>query len=53
MKTKDIQEMGKVWEEQAKAQFRNEKVSKVNIEETEDEVEMKRIGLEQFKTGNY
>lgn len=53
MKTKDIQEMGKVWEEQAKAQFGNEKVSKVNIEETEDEVEMKRIGLEQFKTGNY
>ncbi len=53
MKTKDIKEMGKVWEEQAKAQFGNEKVSKVNVEETEDEVEMKRIGLEQFKTGNY
>lgn len=53
MKTNDIKEMGKVWEEQAKAQFGNEKVSKVNIEQTEDETEMKRIGLEQFKTGNY
>lgn len=53
MKTKDIQEMGKVWEEQAKAQFGNEKVSKVNIEKTEDTEEMSRIGLEQFKTGNY
>ena len=53
MKTKDIKQMGKVWEEQAKAQFGNEKVSKANIEETTDEVEMKRIGLKQFKTGNY
>lgn len=53
MKTKDIKEMGKVWETQAKAQFGNEKVSKVNIEQAEDENEMKRIGLKQFKTGNY
>jgi len=53
MKTKDIKEMGKVWEEQAKAQFGNEKVSKVNVEQTEDTTEMNRIGLEQFKTGNY
>ena len=53
MKTKDIKAMGKVWEEQAKAQFGNEKVSKVNIEKTEDTKEMSRIGLEQFKTGNY
>lgn len=53
MKTKDIKAMGKVWEEQAKAQFGNEKVSKVNIEKTEDTEEMSRIGLEQFKTGNY
>ena len=53
MKTKDIKAMGKVWEEQAKAQFGNEKVSKVNIEQTEDTIEMNRIGLEQFKTGNY
>jgi len=53
MKTKDIKAMGKVWEEQAKAQFGNEKVSKVNIEQTEDTTEMNRIGLEQFKTGNY
>lgn len=53
MKTKDIKQMGKVWEEQAQAQFGNEKVSKVNIEKTEDTEEMSRIGLEQFKTGNY
>ena len=53
MKTKDIKQMGKVWEEQAKAKFGNEKVSKANIEQTEDKEEMSRIGLEQFKTGNY
>ena len=53
MKTKDIKQMGKVWEEQAKTQFGNEKVSKVNIEQTEDKEEMNRIDLEQFKTGNY
>lgn len=53
MKTKDIKEMGKAWEEQAKAQFGNEKVSKVKIEQTEDEEEFKRVGLTQFKTGNY
>ena len=56
MKTKDIKEMGKVWEEQAKAKFGNEKVSKADIKQTkdnEDIEEMKRIGLKQFKTGNY
>ena len=53
MKTKEIKEMGKVWEEQAKTQFGNEKVSKANIEQTEDTEEMSRIGLGQFKTGNY
>ena len=53
MKTKDIKAMGKVWEEQAKAQFGNEKVSKVKTEQTEDEEELKRVGLTQFKTGNY
>ena len=53
MKTKDIKEMGKVWEKQAKAQFGNEKVSKVKTEQTEDEEEFKRVGLTQFKTGNY
>lgn len=53
MKTKDIQEMGKVWEEQAKAQFGNEKVSKTDFKQTEDNEEMTRIGLEQFKTSNY
>lgn len=53
MKTKDIKEMGKVWEEQSKAQFGNEKVSKVDIKQTEENEEMTRIGLEQFKTSNY
>lgn len=53
MKTKDIKEMGKVWEEQAKAQFGNEKVSKADFKQTEDEEKMTRIGLEQFKTSNY
>lgn len=53
MKTKDIKQMGKVWEEQAKAQFGNEKVSKFDIKQTEDNEEMIRIGLEQFKTSNY
>lgn len=53
MKTKDIKEMAKTWEEQAKAQFGNEKISKTNIEETEDKEEMARIPLKQFKTGNY
>ena len=52
----DIKEMGKVWEEQAKAKSGNEKVSKADIKQTkdnEDIEEMKRIGLKQFKTGNY
>ena len=53
MKTKDIKQMGKVWEEQAKAQFGNEKVSKADFKQTEDKEEMTRIGLKQFKTGNY
>lgn len=53
MKTKDIKQMGKVWEEQAQAQFGNEKVSKADFKQTEDNEEMTRIGLKQFKTGNY
>ena len=53
MKTKDIKQMGKVWEEQAQAQFGNEKVSKADFKQTEDNEEMPRIGLEQFKTSNY
>ena len=53
MKTKDIKQMGKVWEEQAQAQFGNGKVSKADFKQTEDNEEMTRIGLKQFKTGNY
>ena len=52
MGTKDIEQMGKVWEEQAKAQFVKEKVSKQDFTKEESQ-EFKRIGLEQFKTSNY
>lgn len=52
METKDIEQMGKVWEEQAKAQFEKEKVSKQDFTKEESQ-EFKRIGLEQFKTSNY
>lgn len=52
MGTKDIEKMGKVWEEQAKAQFVKEKVSKQDITEEESQ-EVKRVGLGQFKTSNY
>ena len=52
MKTKDIQEMGKAWESQAKEQFEKPKISK---QEFSNEVKepVTRIGLEQFKTSNY
>ena len=53
MKTKDIKEMGNTWEEQAKSKFCKEKVSKQDISNKEENTEFKRIGLTQFKTGNY
>ena len=52
MKTKDIEEMGKTWEAQAKAQFENEKVSKQEFSKEEDETALK-VDLSQFKTGLY
>lgn len=52
MKTKDIEEMGKTWESQAKAQFENGKVSKQEFSKEEDETALK-VDLSQFKTGLY
>lgn len=51
MSTKDIEEMGKVWEEQASAKFEKKKVSKQDFS-NEEEVKM-RVELKQFKTSNY
>ena len=53
MQTKDIAEMGRVWEEQAQSQFSKEKVSKQEVLSKEENQEFKRIGLTQFKTGIY
>jgi len=53
MQTKDIAEMGKAWEEQAQSKFSKEKVSRQDVSKKEETNELKRIGLEQFKTGNY
>ena len=51
MKTKDIEQMGKVWEEQADNKFSKTKVSKQ--EDAEKKEEFKRVELNQFKTSNY
>lgn len=53
MQTKDIAQMGKTWEEQAQSKFSKEKVSKQEISSKEENQEFKRVGLGQFKTGNY
>lgn len=53
MQTKDIEQMGKTWEEQAQGQFSKEKVSKQEVAEEPKSNELKRIGLTQFKTGIY
>lgn len=52
MSTKDIELMGKTWEEQAKAQFEKPKVSKQDFSNKEKE-ELKRVPMSQFKTGIY
>ena len=52
MNTEDIEQMGKAWEEQADLQFNTGKVSKQEFKQEEKE-ELKRVGLEQFKTGLY
>ena len=51
MKTKDIKEMGQVWEAQAKSQFSTEKVSKTKFEV--EDTETIRVDMKQFKTSNY
>ena len=53
MKTKDIEQMGKVWEEQADNKFSKTKISKQEFANQEKKDEFKRVGLEQFKTSNY
>ena len=53
MKTKDIEEMGKAWEAQAKAQFEKEKVSKQDFSNNNEEETVKRVPMGQFKTGIY
>lgn len=53
MKTKDIEQMGKVWEEQADNKFSKTKISKQEFANQEQNDEFKRVGLEQFKTSNY
>lgn len=51
LQTKDIKEMGEVWEEQAKAQFSDKKISQYNVVENKQEKE--NVDLKQFKTANY
>lgn len=53
MQTKDIEQMGKTWEEQAQGKFSNEKISKQEFSNTSENSEVKRIALTQFKTGIY
>ena len=53
MQTKDIEQMGKTWEEQAQGKFSKEKVSKQDFSDETEKNELKRIGLTQFKTGIY
>ena len=53
MQTKDIEQMGKTWEEQAQGKFSTEKVSKQEVSDKTEMNELKRIGLTQFKTGIY
>lgn len=52
MKTKDIEEMGKAWEEQADLKFSKEKVSIKTFSEDKTEVERLK-NMSQFKTGLY
>lgn len=53
MQTKDIEQMGKTWEEQAQGKFSTEKVSKQEVSDKTENNELKRIGLTQFKTDIY
>lgn len=51
MSTKDIKEMGKAWETQAKTQFSTKKVSKIELKK--DVKNEDKIDLSKFKTSNY
>lgn len=51
MKTKDIEQMGKVWEEQVNNNFSKEKVSKQEFSNNEESPI--KIDKKQFKTSNY
>lgn len=53
MQTKDIEQMGKTWEEQAQGKFSKEKVSKQDVSDETETKELRRIGLTQFKTDIY
>lgn len=52
METNDIEEMGKTWETQAEKEFSKVKVSKQEFSKNDDN-EIKRMNLKQFKTDNY
>lgn len=52
MKTKDIKQMGKTWEEQATKEFSHSKVSKQDFSNKNEENVIK-VDLKQFKTLNY
>lgn len=51
MSTKDIKEMGKAWEEQAKSKFSTKKISKIEVKNATSKEE--KINYSKFKTGNY
>ena len=51
MKTKDIEQMGKVWEEQVNNNFSKEKVSKQEFSNSQESPI--KIDKKQFKTSNY
>ena len=52
MATKDIEEMGKAWEEEADSKFAKDKVSKQEFSNDNEVVEL-RVDMKQFKTGIY
>ena len=52
MKTKDIKQMGKTWEEQAGNKFSHTKVSKQDFS-NENQEDVIKVDYKQFKTSNY
>lgn len=53
MQTKEIKEMGEVWEASASAQFSKEKVSRTDKFENQSQVDDSLVDYNQFKTTNY